>query len=176
VYALTVSHRHTPHPLTPLTVKQNALTELYSTHSSRVVVISLVTTTHMSNWPVWPESTHSFRQVASATNNTNADKMIDFAISPGVKNQDALIAAAIAYRKHPCNVEDIGGGVSLSIPYCTKQPRNQDLVGGGVDEQLPGVNPGLFGGPNSPAVALGAGMSRCFFMMMELLRLMDRLI
>jgi hypothetical protein len=100
----------------------------------------------------------------------NADKMIDFSKSPGVKNQDALIAAAIAYRKHPRNAEDIGGGVIPSIPYCTKQPRNQELVGV-VNEQLSGVNPGLFGGPNSPVVAFGAGMSRCLFM--ELLSLMD---
>ncbi|KAF8503356.1 hypothetical protein F5888DRAFT_1606605, partial [Russula emetica] len=64
----------------------------------------------------------------------NADKMIDFAKSAGVKNQDALIAAAIAYRK---------------------QPRNQELIGA-VNELLPGVNPGLFGGLNSLVVAFGA--------------------
>jgi len=81
--------------------------------------------------------------------------MIDFAKSAGVKNQDALIAAAIAYRKHPRNAEDIGGGVIPSIHYCTKQPRNQELIGA-VNEPLPGVNPGLFGGPNSLVVAFGA--------------------
>lgn len=59
----------------------------------------------------------------------NADKMIDFAKSPGVKNQDVLFAATIAYRKHPRNAEDIGGGIILSIPYCTKQRHNQELVG-----------------------------------------------
>ena len=84
--------------------------------------------------------------------------MIDFAKSSGVKNQDALIAAAIAYR----NAQDIGAGVILSTPYCTKQPRNQELVRV-VNEQLPGVNPGLFGGPNSPVVAFGASMSRRLF-------------
>jgi hypothetical protein len=83
--------------------------------------------------------------------------MIDFAKSPGVNNQDALIAAAIAYRKHPRNAEDIGQGVVPSTPYCAKQPRNKELVGI-VNDQLPGVNPGLFGGPNSPVVAFGAGM------------------
>ena len=88
--------------------------------------------------------------------------MIDFAKSPGVKNQDALMAAAIAYRKHPRNAQDIDGGVTLSTPYCTKEPRNQELVGV-VNEQLPGVNPGLFGGPNSEVVAFGAGMSRRLF-------------
>jgi hypothetical protein len=92
----------------------------------------------------------------------NADKMIDFAKSPGVKNQDALIAAAIAYRRHPRNAQDIGGDIIPSTPYCTKQPRNQELVGV-VNEQLPGVDPGLFGGSNSPVVAFGAGMSRCLF-------------
>ncbi|KAN0112123.1 hypothetical protein V8E52_007863 [Russula decolorans] len=85
----------------------------------------------------------------------NADKMIDFAKSPGDKNQDALFAAAIAYRKHPRNAQDLGGGVIPSIPYYTKEPRNQELVGV-VNQQLPGVNPGLFGGPNSPVVAFGA--------------------
>jgi hypothetical protein len=84
--------------------------------------------------------------------------MINFAKSPGVTNEDALIAAAIAYRQHPRNADDIGGDIVPSTPYCTKQPRNQELVGI-VNEQLPGVNPGLFGGPNSPIVAFGAGMS-----------------
>jgi hypothetical protein len=92
----------------------------------------------------------------------NADKMIDFAKSPGVKSEDALIAAAIACRKHPCNSEDIGGGAIPSIPYCTKLPRNQELVGV-INEQLPGVNPGLVGGPNSPVVPFGACMSRRLF-------------
>jgi hypothetical protein len=87
--------------------------------------------------------------------------MIDFAKSPGVTNEAALIAAAIAYRQHPRNADDIGEGIVPSTPYCTKQPRNQELVGI-VNEQLPGVNPGLFGGPNSPIVAFGAGMSYCF--------------
>ena len=60
-----------------------------------------------------------------------ADKMIDFAKSPGVKNRDALIAATTAYRRHPRNAEDIDGGAKPSAPYCTKhwQPRNQELIG-----------------------------------------------
>ena len=78
--------------------------------------------------------------------------MIDFAESPGVKNQDALVAAAIAYRKHPRNAEDICRSLIPSIPYCNRNPRKQELVGV-VNEQLPGINP--------PVVALGAGMSRC---------------
>jgi hypothetical protein len=98
----------------------------------------------------------------------NADNMIDFAKSPGVTNQAALIAAAIAYRQHPRNADDIGGGVIPSTPYCTEQPRNPELVGI-VNEQLPGVTPGLFGGHNTPMVAFGAGMSHCFAT--ELLRL-----
>ncbi|KAH9996900.1 hypothetical protein BJV77DRAFT_1059281 [Russula vinacea] len=84
----------------------------------------------------------------------NADNMIDFAKSPGVTNQAALIAAAVAYRQHPRNADDIGGGMVPSTPYCTEQPRNQELVGI-VNGQLPGVNPGLFGGPNTPVVAFG---------------------
>jgi hypothetical protein len=83
--------------------------------------------------------------------------MIDFANSPGITNQADLIAAAIAYREHPRNADDIGGGVIPSTPYCTNPPRNQELVGI-VNDQLPGVDPGLFGGPNFPIVAFGEGM------------------
>lgn len=84
-----------------------------------------------------------------------ADKMIDFAKSSGITNKDALIAAAIAYRQHARNADDMGGGVIPSTPYCTKSPRNPELVGM-VNEQLPGVNPGIYGGPNTPMVAFGA--------------------
>jgi hypothetical protein len=87
----------------------------------------------------------------------NADNMIDFANSPGVTNQADLIAAAIAYRKHPRNADDIGGGITPSTPYCTTPPRNQELVGI-FNAQLPGVDPGLFGGPSGPIVAFGAGV------------------
>ena len=87
-----------------------------------------------------------------------ADQMIDFAKSPGIVNGEALIAAAIAYRQHPRNADDIGGGVIPSTPYCTKPPRNSELVGI-VNEQLPGVDPGLYGGPNDPIVAFGEGIS-----------------
>ncbi|KAI9458488.1 hypothetical protein F5148DRAFT_1369451 [Russula earlei] len=84
----------------------------------------------------------------------NADNMIDFANSAGVTNKDALVAAAIAYRQHPRNADDIGGGIVPSTPYCTNPPRNQELVGI-FNAQLPGVDPGLFGGPNEPIVAFG---------------------
>ncbi|KAI0306376.1 hypothetical protein B0F90DRAFT_1623733 [Multifurca ochricompacta] len=83
----------------------------------------------------------------------NADNMIDFAKSSGITNKDALIAAAIAYRKHPRNADNVNG-VTPSTPYCTKAPRNQELVGV-ANEQLPGVDPGLYGGPNVPIVAFG---------------------
>ena len=89
--------------------------------------------------------------------------MIDFANSPGITNQADLIAAAIAYRKHPRNADDIGNGIIPSTPYCTKAPRNQELVNI-VNDQLPGVNPGLFGGPNDPIVAFGEGMVSLFEM------------
>ncbi|KAI9459481.1 hypothetical protein BJY52DRAFT_1118863 [Lactarius psammicola] len=83
-----------------------------------------------------------------------ADKMIDFAKSEGITNKPALMAAAIAYRQHARNADDMGGGVIPSTPYCTKKPRNPELVGI-VNEQLPGVSPGLYGGPNEPIVAFG---------------------
>ncbi|KAF8268873.1 hypothetical protein EI94DRAFT_1416632, partial [Lactarius quietus] len=82
-----------------------------------------------------------------------ADKMIDFAKSAGVSNGNALIAAAVAYRQHPRNADDIGGVVP-STPYCTKQPRNPELKGV-VNQQLPGVEHGLYGGPKTPVVAFG---------------------
>ncbi|KAH9066417.1 hypothetical protein EDB87DRAFT_1672249 [Lactarius vividus] len=66
-----------------------------------------------------------------------ADKMIDFAKSEGITNKQALIAAAVAYRQHARNADDMGGGVGI------------------VNEQLPGVDPGLYGGPNEPIVAFG---------------------
>jgi len=84
----------------------------------------------------------------------NADAMIDFANSAGVTNKDALIANAIAYRKHPRNALDIGGGLTPSSPFCQKAPKNQELMGI-VNGQLDGVNPGLFGGPKFPVVAFG---------------------
>jgi hypothetical protein len=51
----------------------------------------------------------------------NADKMIDSEKSPGVTNKDTLIA----YRKHPRNAEDIGGGTILSIPYMAASKRRR---------------------------------------------------
>jgi hypothetical protein len=85
----------------------------------------------------------------------NADAMIDFAKSNGIKNKDALIANAIAYRKHPRNALDIGAGLIPSTPFCQRAPRNQELVGV-VNGQLKGVNPGLFGGPKFAVIPFGA--------------------
>jgi hypothetical protein len=85
----------------------------------------------------------------------NADAMIDFAKKPGVKNEQALIANAIAYRKHPRNALNING-VTPSTPFCERAPRNPEL-NGVVNGQLAGVNPGLFGSPNTGIVAFGAG-------------------
>jgi hypothetical protein len=84
----------------------------------------------------------------------NADAMIDFANSAGITNKDALIANAVAYRKHPRNALDLGGFVP-STPFCTRAPKNSQL-NGLVNGQLNGVNPGLFGGPKFPVVAFGA--------------------
>jgi len=84
----------------------------------------------------------------------NADAMIDFANSPGITNQAALIANAVAYRQHPRNALDLGGFVP-STPFCTRAPKNSQL-NGLVNGQLNGVNPGLFGGPKFPVVAFGA--------------------
>ncbi|KAH9963392.1 hypothetical protein BGW80DRAFT_1563652 [Lactifluus volemus] len=84
----------------------------------------------------------------------NADAMIDFAKKPGVTNKQALIANAITYRKHPRNALNIGGIVP-STPFCERAARNPELKGV-VNAQLKGVDPGLYGGPNSPIVPFGA--------------------
>jgi len=84
----------------------------------------------------------------------NADAMIDFAKQPGIKNKQALISNAIAYRQHPRNALNIGGVVP-STPFCETAPRNPELKGV-VNAQLAGVNPGLFGSPNTAVVAFGA--------------------
>lgn len=94
-----------------------------------------------------------------------ADQMIDFAKSVGITNGDALIAAAIAYRQHPRNADNIDG-VIPSTPYCTQQPRNPELVGI-VNQQLPGVELGLYGGPNTPIVAFGEGIFKSLSVFFE---------
>ena len=80
----------------------------------------------------------------------NADTMIDFARSPGIKNEAALIASAVAYRKHPHNALNINGVVPSTL-FCEKAPRNSEL-NGIVNAQLQGVNPGLFGSPSAGIV------------------------
>jgi hypothetical protein len=85
----------------------------------------------------------------------NADAMVDFAKSPNVTNEDALIANAVAYRQHPRNALDIGGGLIPSTPFCERAPRNPEL-NGLFNGQLQGVNPALFGGPKFPVIAFGA--------------------
>ncbi|KAH8984055.1 hypothetical protein EDB92DRAFT_1803417 [Lactarius akahatsu] len=84
----------------------------------------------------------------------NADAMVDFAKSPGVKNEQALIANAVAYRKHPRNALNINGVVPSTL-FCEKAPRNEELSGV-VNAQLQGVDPGLFGSPNTGLVPFGA--------------------
>ena len=93
----------------------------------------------------------------------NADAMIDYAKSLGVNNTEALIANAVAYRQHARNALNING-VIPSTPYCQRPPRNAELQGL-VNAQLPGVNPGIFGGPSVGLVAFG---DRKFFTLVYL--------
>lgn len=88
------------------------------------------------------------------TQQDNADAMVTFAKSAGVTNREALIANAIAYRKHARNALNILG-VIPSTPYCQRAPKNPEL-NGVVNEQLDGVDPGLFGSPNIPIMPFGA--------------------
>jgi hypothetical protein len=85
----------------------------------------------------------------------NADAMVDFAKSPGVTNEQALIANAVAYRQHPRNALNINGVVPSTL-FCERAPRNSELSGV-VNAQLQGVNAGLFGSPTTGIVAFGAG-------------------
>jgi hypothetical protein len=91
----------------------------------------------------------------------NADAMVDFAKQPGIKNKQALINNAIAYRKHPRNALNINGVVPSTL-FCEKAPRNPEL-NGVVNAQLQGVNAGLFGSPSTGVVAFGAGEFRSSF-------------
>jgi len=84
----------------------------------------------------------------------NADAMVDFAKSPGVTNEQALIDNAVAYRKHPRNALNINGVVPSTL-FCERAPRNKELSGV-VNAQLQGVDPGLFGSPSAGIVAFGA--------------------
>lgn len=87
----------------------------------------------------------------------NADAMVDFAKQPGIKNKQALIDNAVAYRKHPRNALNINGVVPSTLS-CEKAPRNTELQGV-VNAQLQGVDPGLFGSPKTGVVAFGARKS-----------------
>jgi len=73
----------------------------------------------------------------------NADAMITFAKSAGVTNTQALIDNALAYRRHARNAVNINGVIPSTV-YCGKAPNNPELMGV-VNQQLPGVNPGMFG-------------------------------
>ncbi|KAI0748608.1 hypothetical protein C8Q80DRAFT_1354376 [Daedaleopsis nitida] len=84
----------------------------------------------------------------------NADAMVDFAKSPGVTNVAALIANALAYRRHPRNAFSVNG-VLPATPYCTRAPRNAELLGV-ANAQLDGVDPGVFGSVSVGLIAFGA--------------------
>ena len=94
----------------------------------------------------------------------NADAMVDFAKSPGVNNEQALIANAVSYRQHPRNALNIGG-VTPSTLFCERAPRNNELSGV-VNAQLQGVDPGLFGSPSTGIVAFGAREFLVFLLFM----------
>jgi len=85
-----------------------------------------------------------------------ADSMIDFAKGPGISADKtaAMIANAQSYRQHPRNALNING-ITPSTPFCEQAPRNSELDGL-FQQQLAGVDPGEFGGPNFPIVDFGA--------------------
>ncbi|KAI0274111.1 hypothetical protein BGY98DRAFT_1117708 [Russula aff. rugulosa BPL654] len=80
------------------------------------------------------------RRVCSRT--THA--MVDFAKSPGITNEQALIANAVAYRRHPRNALNVNG-VAPSTLFCERRLVTQ--LNRVVTSQLQGVDPGLFGSP-----------------------------
>ncbi|KAF4615194.1 hypothetical protein D9613_002617 [Agrocybe pediades] len=83
-----------------------------------------------------------------------ADSMITFAKSSGIVNRDALINYAISFRRHPRHAVEILGVVPSSL-YCLTPPINEELVGV-YNDQLEGVNPGLYGSPSAPIVPFGS--------------------
>jgi hypothetical protein len=86
---------------------------------------------------------------------TFADSIITFSKTTGIVNQDALIAFALKYRRHPRASANILGVVPSTL-YCTQAPLNPELHGI-VNVQPDGVNPGLFGSPSDPMVPFGSG-------------------
>ncbi|KAH9484416.1 hypothetical protein JR316_0003898 [Psilocybe cubensis] len=83
-----------------------------------------------------------------------ADRMITFAKSRGIRNKDALIKHALSFRAHPRNAVEVLGVIPSSL-YCLRAPINPELVGI-YNEQIEGVNPGIFGSPSVPLVPFGS--------------------
>ncbi|PPQ86930.1 hypothetical protein CVT25_009816 [Psilocybe cyanescens] len=83
-----------------------------------------------------------------------SDSMITFAKSHGIRNKDALIKHALSFRAHPRNAVEVLGVIPSSL-YCLRAPINPELVGI-YNEQIDGVNPGLFGSPSAPLVPFGS--------------------
>lgn len=83
-----------------------------------------------------------------------ADSIITFAKSDGIRNRDALINYGISFRRHARRSVEILGVVPSSL-FCLRAPINPELVGV-YNEQCDGVNPGVFGSPNTPLVPFGA--------------------
>ncbi|TFK63227.1 hypothetical protein BDN72DRAFT_964042 [Pluteus cervinus] len=83
-----------------------------------------------------------------------ADAMIDFANSPGVTNQAALMAYAVKYMQHPRNAVEVMGVIPSSM-YCQSPPANSEL-NGLYNAQLEGCDPGLYGSPYTPMVPFGS--------------------
>jgi len=83
-----------------------------------------------------------------------ADSMIDFANSPGVTNQAALMAYAVKYMQHPRNAVEVMGVIPSSM-YCQSPPANSEL-NGLYNAQLEGCDPGLYGSPYTPMVSFGS--------------------
>lgn len=87
----------------------------------------------------------------------NADFMISWAKQFGGANTNTLIAQAIGYRRYPRRVVKVLD-VYPSSPYCMIEPDNVELWGI-YNEQLSGVEYGVYGGPNYPLVSFGGGKS-----------------
>jgi len=83
-----------------------------------------------------------------------ADSIITFAKSDGITNRDDLINYGISFRKHARRAVEILGVVPSSL-FCLEAPINPEIVGV-YNDQCDGVNPGIFGSPNSPLVPFGS--------------------
>lgn len=107
------------------------------------------------NWAGFDATSALYADADPCEQQDNADLMITFAKSFGGDHIDDFISQAIAYRRYPRRVVKILGSFP-STPYCLTEPLNTELYGI-YNEQIEGVEYGLYGGPSYPLISFGSG-------------------